>query len=93
MLAGMPMSFGGLARTTCDDNEKNCKSDPFLVSVDWIKQFLLKDPDYDVSNIDEEFFHHLLRISRQQYHTIMDSADPDLSLFKEAGGKVILWHG
>lgn len=77
----------------CDPTEENCKSDPFMISADWIKQFLLKDPDFDPSNINEELFHHLLRTSRQQYYSIMDSADPDLTHFKDAGGKIILWHG
>ncbi|KAK4497206.1 hypothetical protein PRZ48_011656 [Zasmidium cellare] len=91
-LAGQA-NFQGLAKTKCDSQEKNCKSDPFVISADWIKQFLLKDPDYDLSNIDEELFHNLLRISRQEYHSIMDTSDPDLTPFKEAGGKLILWHG
>lgn len=64
-----------------------------MISADWIKQFLLKDPDFELFNINDELFHHLLRTSRQQYYSIMDSADPDLTLFKDAGGKIILWHG
>lgn len=28
-----------------------------------------------------------------QLHNVYDSTDPDLSLFQQAGGKLILWHG
>jgi feruloyl esterase len=92
-LQGADPLYKGLARTTCDDNNENCKSDPFPISLDWIKNWVLKDSDYDVSTIDEEKFHEILKTSRDQYHSLMDSAIPDLRKYEQNGGKIISWHG
>lgn len=92
-LTGLDPLYKGLARTTCDSSNKNCKSDPFPISADWIRHFILKDPSADFSTIDEEKFHEILKTSRDQYHSLMDSAIPDLRRYEKAGGKIITWHG
>ena len=85
--------FGGLAATECDEKDKNCKSKHFVMSADWIKNWIVKDPDFDLNTVDEELFYELLKRSYMEYDSLMDCANADLNEFKEAGGKVIMWHG
>ncbi|KAI2629295.1 tannase and feruloyl esterase [Hypomontagnella submonticulosa] len=58
----------------------------------WIQLFLEKDPDFNL-NITQDQFVSLLHASKQQYGSIIDTADPDLSEFKAAGGRIITYHG
>lgn len=91
-LVGLGM-LGGLASTTCDENNKNCKSRPFVIAEAWLRYFLKKDPEYDWTTMTEDDFFEFLHMSRQRYTSIMGTDDPDLSAFRAAGGKLLTWHG
>lgn len=93
---GMNPMFGipdGLAMTVCEKGGKNCKGYSFPISPEWIQYFVEKDPDFDVLKMDESDFFKALHRSRNEFGSIMDTSDPDLSEFKAAGGKMITWHG
>lgn len=92
-LPGFEPMLRGLASTDCNEKNEDCKGAPFAISADWIKHWVLKDPDFDMTTIDEAKFYEILRTSRQQYHSFIDNADPDLLPFRAAGGKIIHWHG
>lgn len=92
-LAGIDTIYRGLASTDCDKDQKKCKSAPFGISADYIKNWVLKDADFDMTEIDEERFWEIFRTSRQQYHSFLDANDPDLEPFQAAGGKLLQWHG
>ena len=63
------------------------------MSADWIKNWIMKDPDFDLDTIDEELFYDILRQSYIDYESLMDSANADLRRFEKAGGKAVMWHG
>ncbi|WPG98032.1 tannase precursor [Acrodontium crateriforme] len=90
---GGPMPFDGLASTACDSNNKNCKSAYFPIAENWNKLFVQKDKDFDVTTMTENDLWKALAKSRREYTSIIDTADPDLSEFKAAGGKIVNWHG
>jgi feruloyl esterase len=83
----------GLVNTICDTDNKNCKGDPFPISADWIRQLIIKDEDFDVGSITEESYLDILRASREEYFSQMDTSDPDLRPFQKKGGKIVSWHG
>ena len=83
--------MGGLVATTCDEKNKNCKPAPFVISAGWIRTFIAKDQNYDIDALTEEEFFKVMHKSRQWYKSILGTDDPDLSEFKEAGGKMITW--
>lgn len=80
-----------LANTLC--NEEDCTGLPMPIGVDWIRLFLKKDPNYDLTSMTRAEFERLLHASQQQYDSIIGANDPDLSEFKKANGKMITWHG
>ncbi|KAJ9610541.1 hypothetical protein H2200_005318 [Cladophialophora chaetospira] len=66
---------------------------PFFVNDAWIKYFIKRNPLFDTSTIGYSAFQAIFNQSQQEYGKIIGSYDPDLSGFKTAGGKAIVWHG
>ncbi|KAH7371498.1 feruloyl esterase-like protein B precursor [Pyrenochaeta sp. MPI-SDFR-AT-0127] len=70
-----------------------CVGSPMIISAGWIKNFLVKDPDFDLSTINITVFEDLLHQSINRYDSIIGTSDPDLSRFNKTGGKLLNWHG
>lgn len=89
--------FGGLVQTDCPPTSptdgKKCSGVPFVMSASYIKYLLAKDPAFDVGAVTRKDFFWLLHQSRQEWGSVLDTAYPDLSTFKAAGGKMLHWHG
>lgn len=89
---GKDSSFSGTANTTCYSNG-TCVGVPLPISYDWVQLFLLKDASAEPLKISRSEFDTLYHKSIQEYASIMETSDPDLSQFKARGGKMITWHG
>lgn len=83
----------GLVNTECSgNNASSCTGSPFAIPVEWIKFFVMKDPDFNLANMtDEQYFRTFHKSVQEWSHEATD--DPDLSAFKAHGGKMITWHG
>ncbi|CAG7954954.1 unnamed protein product [Penicillium olsonii] len=82
-----------LAGTNCTLPSKNCQPIPFQISADWQQIFLARNSSLDVADITyTEYIRHF-RQSVNEYSSIIGTRDPDLTDFKQAGGKMIAWHG
>lgn len=68
-------------------------SNPWIVGSSWYTYFLAKDPNFDFTAITYNDYDRLTHQSIQEYDSVIGDADPDLSAFKAAGGKMITWHG
>lgn len=83
----------GYASTTCASNG-TCVGAPTGLGEAWFKFFVQKDPEWNytlINSVDE--YARLFHASVQQYDSIVGTSDPDLSEFRDAGGKVITYHG
>jgi hypothetical protein len=82
-----------LANTTCDSSGK-CEGVPFSSPLEWWKYALKQDPEYDFHDLSvrEMLFYYQSPLNRL-YSAIFDSGDLDFSAFRDAGGKMITWHG
>lgn len=78
--------------TTCHDNG-TCTAGEFSLASDWIKYFILRDADADLSDLTHEDFAEMAHMSVQQYESIIGTSDPDLSAFRKRGGKMVTYHG
>lgn len=88
----MALSEGfSLVKTKCDAANTDCSPVPFPIAESWLKYFVKKDPDFDIDEMTEEQFWGYLHITRQWYESIIETDDPDLEEFHEAGGKMISW--
>jgi hypothetical protein len=66
---------------------------PFGISMDWFRYFLLQDPKFDGNAITQDMFERLWEQSVEQYGAVFGTDNPDLSAFRDRGGKSIVWHG
>lgn len=66
---------------------------PFEISNEWIKFFLLLNPKYNISSLTWMEFELLFNQSVDQYSQVIGTANPDLSAFKNHGGKLMIIHG
>ncbi|KAH9212378.1 Tannase/feruloyl esterase [Leptodontidium sp. 2 PMI_412] len=82
----------GVATTSCQ-KDGTCKGVPFVISTSWVKYWLTKDPDFDISKITHEEWDELQNASITEFQSAIDTADPDLSQFRKTGGKILAWHG
>jgi len=61
---------------------------PFFVGY-----FLVQNPGWDWQTMTYAQYLRLFRQSVLQYQAVIATDDPDLSRFRDAGGKVVFWHG
>lgn len=91
---GIPIgaSFDGLAAT--QQNADGTRSGaPFDVPAIWVSTFVEHQPAFDTSTITYRQFAEIFHQSQEQYGGVIDTADPDLSAFRKAGGKLLTYQG
>ncbi|KAK0615577.1 Tannase/feruloyl esterase [Bombardia bombarda] len=59
----------------------------------WWTHFIARDPEFDTTSFTHAEFDELLRISIEMYKGFLSANDPDLTGFRNAGGKLISAHG
>ncbi|KAL4958845.1 Tannase/feruloyl esterase [Aspergillus stella-maris] len=95
-----PLS-SGLAGTQCNADQTNCTAGtPFSIPVDWMNKFVLKKPIASgaagaatLINLTHAEYDTILRQSVSQFESILSANDPDLTDLRNAGGKMLTWHG
>jgi hypothetical protein len=91
---GLPKgaSFAGIAGTlTAPDGTPTAPG--FVVATQWVQNFLLHQKTFDITKITYARFDALFRQSVGQYDGVIGTANPDLSGFRAAGGKLITTVG
>ncbi|KFZ12986.1 hypothetical protein V501_03940 [Pseudogymnoascus sp. VKM F-4519 (FW-2642)] len=90
--ANISDALAGAAATKCNPEGK-CAASPFPLSAVWVKYWVFKDPDFDLSTMTHDEWDKAYHTSVREYDSIIGTNDADLSEFKKAGGKMINWHG
>ena len=83
----------GYAGTSCNANG-TCTGVPTGLGDAWLKYFVKKDPGWDytkIKSVDE--YARLFHAGVQEYESIIGTSDPDLSAFRDTGGKILTYHG
>jgi feruloyl esterase len=66
---------------------------PFGISMDWFRYFLTQDPKFDGNTVTPAALERLWDQSVEQYGIVFGTDNPDLTAFRDRGGKSIVWHG
>ena len=84
----------GWAQTSCSANA-TCVPVQQILFEYWVTYFIEKNATLFNSSLglSHKEYDDILRASSQQYDSIFGSSDPDLSQFRDAGGKMITYHG
>lgn len=88
-----PTSHGqpGIVKTNCTSG--TCVGAPNYLGLQWLQLFAAKDPSIDMSNLTHAEFDTLVNVNGQIYRSMISTSDPDLSRFRDAGGKMVTFHG
>lgn len=91
---GLPIGadFRYLADSKTDANGVATGS-PFFVPATWVATFVEKKPAFNTANLTYAQFDEIFRKARAEYDPVIGTRDADLSAFRDAGGKLITWHG
>ena len=65
----------------------------FTFATDWIRYWLLQNPQFDANSLTPDLFEHFWDQSLEQYGIVIGTDNPDLAAFRDHGGKLVLWHG
>jgi hypothetical protein len=65
----------------------------FPFSADWLRYFITQDPQFDWTTLTPAAYQRYWDQSVEQYGLVIGTDNPDLSAFRDRGGKAIVWHG
>ncbi|KAH8897580.1 feruloyl esterase-like protein B precursor [Thozetella sp. PMI_491] len=82
----------GLISTTCSSNE-TCTINEVELSGVWVQYFLNRNSSSSTRFLSHEAYDQLSHASVQMYQSIIGTQDPDLSVFRNRGGKIVGYHG
>ena len=66
---------------------------PFGITMDWFRYFLTQDPKFDGNTVTPAGYERLWDQSVEQYGIVFGTDNPDLTAFRDRGGRAIVWHG
>jgi hypothetical protein len=66
---------------------------PFGIMLDWFRYFLTQDPQFNPDTLTVAGYERLFDQSVEQYAQVIATDNPDLTGFRDHGGKAIVWHG
>lgn len=89
--ADLTGGYSSIATTAC--TETGCVGSPHPFGRQWLQLFAAKNPEKDLSKLSRDEYYSLARVAAQQFSSTMDTSDPDLTRFCNAGGKLITYHG
>lgn len=90
-LTGSHSNQPGIAMTDCSSG--TCVGQPNALGWQWLQLFVAKDPSFDFGNLTHEEFDSMVRAGIEEYQYHLGTDDADLSAFRDAGGKMLTFHG
>lgn len=66
---------------------------PFGIPLDWFRHFLVQNPAWDWTTMTRAEFELLWNQAVEQYGAVFGTDNPDLTRFRDRGGKIIITHG
>jgi hypothetical protein len=63
------------------------------ITLEWYRYFLTQNPQLDWTTITPDLYERLWDQSLEQFGAVIGTDNPDLSEFRDQGGKAIVWHG
>jgi feruloyl esterase len=84
-------SLAGLAATTTTNGVTT--PEPFPITVGWLGTWLQRNPDWNWKTLTFTQFDRLFAQSVREFSSTIATGNPDLSGFRDHGGKILIWHG
>jgi hypothetical protein len=66
---------------------------PNPITLEWWRYFLNQNPQWDYMSLTPAAYELYWDQSVEEFSAVLATDNPDLSAFRDRGGKLILWHG
>jgi hypothetical protein len=66
---------------------------PNPITMEWWRYFLTKNPQWDWTVLTPPLYEQYWDQSVEEFGAVLATDNPDLSAFRDRGGKIVLWHG
>ncbi len=66
---------------------------PNPITLDWWRYFLNQNPQWDWTTLTPPSYEQYWDQSVEEFSAVLATDNPDLSAFRQRGGKIVLWHG
>ena len=66
---------------------------PNSIPLDWMRFFLNQNPQWDWTGLTAASYERFVDQSVEEFSPVFATDNPDLSAFRDRGGKIVLWHG
>ena len=66
---------------------------PNGITLDWWRYFLKQNPQWDPLTLTIGEYEQAWDQSVEQYNAVIGTDHPDLTAFRDRGGKIVMWHG
>ena len=84
-------SFSGLDNTVTSNGTTGPVG--FPVSIGWFQNWLAQNPNLNWQTITYDQFVEYFQQSVSEFGYAIATDDPNLTAFRDAGGKIVMWHG
>ncbi len=68
-------------------------AEPFPIGLDYHRTWIQQDPAFDWHTLGYAGFEDAFQTSQDLFHDVIGTDDPDLVPFRDAGSKLVMWHG
>jgi hypothetical protein len=68
-------------------------AEPFPIGLDYHRTWVQQDPAFDWHTLGYAGFEDAFQTSQDLFHDVIGTDDPDLVPFRDAGSKLVMWHG
>ncbi|HTQ54250.1 MAG TPA: tannase/feruloyl esterase family alpha/beta hydrolase [Bryobacteraceae bacterium] len=66
---------------------------PNPITLDWWRYFLTQNPEWDWSGLTPPLYELYWDQSVEEFSMVLATDNPDLTAFRDHGGRIVLWHG
>lgn len=91
-VAGTVGNAVGIASTDCSKNG-TCVGMTANSGERWLAYGAVKDPLFDSSQLTLDAYSWLMHDSETEWKSLWSTNEPDLSAYRNAGGKILTYHG
>lgn len=66
---------------------------PDMIALEWVQRLIVQDPNWDWNDMTAADFVSYYDQSVEAFNDVVGTDNPDLSVFQQNGGKLLVWHG
>jgi feruloyl esterase len=66
---------------------------PNPITLDYWRYYLMQNPQWDYTVLTPALYEQYWNQSIEEFSAVLNTDNPDLSAYRDRGGKLVLWHG